>query len=269
MTTADDPPPLNRVVSPRDIVVHELRQLDRLSSTPASVFSAVDSHRLWLTDPASNPITFTPSILDRESAMDQIRTARSASSATDLWVFTDGSVEGLHCGAAALLFWGSETAPQTFTIGFSGPHSSTQAELAALLLGCRRASLASPSSSITFVSDSQAALRSLSQTRRTFDLTAQVRTALLALTASTPTVRLWWTPAHSSLRENELADAAAKAAAQGTRPPDEVIPVPTCRSSLRTILRRHYITRLETQWHQATTGRDLRAVMPRFSRCLR
>ena len=136
LTTADDPPPWNRVVSPKDIVVHELRQLDRLSYTPASMFFAVDSHRLWLTDPASNPITFTPSILDRESAMDQIRTARSASSATDLWVFTDGFVEGLRCGAAALLFRGSETTPQTFTIGFFGPHSSTQAELAALLLGC-------------------------------------------------------------------------------------------------------------------------------------
>ena len=269
LTTPDTPSPLNRVVSPRDIVVHELRQLDRLSSTPASTFSAVDSHHLWLTDPASNPVTFTPSILDRESAMDQIRTARSASSAADLWVFTDGSVEGLRCGAAALLFRGSEATPQTFTIGFSGPHSSTQAELAALLLGCRRASLAGPSSSITFVSDSQAALRSLSQTRRTLALTARVRVALLALMTSTPTVRLWWTPAHSSLRENELADAAAKAAAQGARPPDEVIPVPTCRSSLRTILHRHYVARLETQWHQATTGRDLRAVMPRFSRCLR
>ena len=97
---------------------------------------------------------------------------------------------------------------------------------------------------------------------------AQVCTALLALMASTPTVRLWWTPAHSSLRENELADAAAKAAAQGTRPHDEVIPVPTCRSSLRTIFRRHYIARLEAQWHQAATGRDLRAVLPHFSRCL-
>ena len=145
--------------------------------------------------------------------MDQIRTARSASSATDLWVFTDGSLEELHCGAAALLFRGLETSPQTFTIGFFGPHSSTQAELAALLLGCQHASLAGPSSSITFVSDLQAALRPLSQTLRTLALMAQVRTALLALMASTPTVRLWWTPAHSSLRENELADAAAKAAA--------------------------------------------------------
>ena len=263
------PPPLNRVVSPKDIVVQKLRQLDKLSSTPTSVFSAVDSHRLWLTDPASNPITFTPSILNWESAMDQIRTARSASSAIDLWVFIDGSMEGLHCGAAAPLFWGSETTPQTFAIGFSGSHSSMQAKLAALLPGCHRASLVGPSSTITFVSDSQAALRSLSQTRWTLALPAEVRKALLALMASAPTVQLWWTPAHSSLRENELADAAAKAAAQGAQPPNEVIPIPTCRSSLWSILCRHYIARLETQWHQATTGRDLHAVMHRFARCLR
>ena len=89
------------------------------------------------------------------------------------------------------------------------------------------------------------------------------------MTTPTQTIRLWWTPAHSSLKENELADEAAKAAAQGNRPPDEVIPIPTCHTSLRALLHRHYITRLENQWHQATTGQELRAVMPRFSRCLR
>ena len=74
LTTANDPPPLNRVVCPRDIVIHELRQLDRLASNPASLFLEVDSHQLWHTDPSSNPITFTPSILDWESAADQIQT---------------------------------------------------------------------------------------------------------------------------------------------------------------------------------------------------
>ena len=151
--TTNDPPPLNRAVSPRDIVVHELRQLDKLSSTPISVFLVVDSHRLWLIDPTSNPVTLPPSTLDRESAMDQIQTARSASSATDLWVFTNGSMEGPRCGAPALLLGGSEPTPQTFIFSFSSPHSSTQAELVALLLGCRHASIAG-SSCTTFVSDS-------------------------------------------------------------------------------------------------------------------
>ena len=138
------PTPLNNAVSSRDIITQELRQLNRISSAPSSLFSSVDTHKLWLTDPTSVPIDITPSILDRDIALDQIRHARSTSSATDLWVFTDGSLDGQLGGAAALLFQGSEDSPQTFTITFSSLHSSTQAELAALLLGCHHAAESGP-----------------------------------------------------------------------------------------------------------------------------
>ena len=69
--------------------------------------------------------------------------------------------------------------------------------------------------------------------------------------------------------ENDLADAAAKAAAQDTSGGTRLASVPTCRSCLRTTIHRHYVARLETQWHLADTGCDLHDVMPTFSRCLR
>ena len=143
-------------------------------------------------------------------------------------MFTDGSINGQHRRCCS-----------SFTPGvrrLSSDHSplpslaSNQAprvELAALLLGCHHAVESGPHTSITFVSDSQAALRSLSETCQTLALIATICESLLALTTPTQTVKLWWTPAHSSLKENELADEATKAAAQGTRPPDEVIPIPT------------------------------------------
>ena len=98
---------------------------------------------------------------------------------------------------------------------------------------------------------------------------AAVHVALTELSSSGTEIRLWWTLGHSSLMENDMADAAAKAAAQDTSGGTFLVSVPTCRSSLRTALRRHYVTRLETQWHLADRGRDLHEVMPRFSRCLR
>ena len=72
LTAEDVPTPLNNAVSPRDIITQELRQLDRISSDPSSPFSSVDTHKLWLTDPTSVVADITPSILDRDIALDQI-----------------------------------------------------------------------------------------------------------------------------------------------------------------------------------------------------
>lgn len=66
-----------------------------------------------------------------------------------------------------------------------------------------------------------------------------------------------------------MADAAAKDAAQRRHSEAALPSIPACRSLLRMAIRRHYISRLEAQWHVANTGRDLHTIMPRFSRCLR
>lgn len=269
LLAVETPRTVNQTVSPIDILRLEVRQLQRLSSVPSSVFSTVETHALWFMDPASASCPFTVSILDRDAAIARLRAARQASPPTALWVFTDGSVDGRLCGAAALLFSGSSMTPTTYVVRFSGHHSSTQAEVVALLLGCQGVLHHGPISSVTFVSDSQAALLPLSQSRRSLHLSAELRLNLMDLCASIPEVRLWWVPGHSSVIENDMADFAAKAAAQGESPQADVVPTPSCRSGLRTLICRHYVSRLEAQWHVAHTGRDLHDIMPRFTRCLR
>lgn len=74
LTTEDGPTPLNRVVSPKDIITHELCQLTKLSSTPPSLFLAVDPHCFWFTDLLCTPVSIATTILNQELAMDQIRT---------------------------------------------------------------------------------------------------------------------------------------------------------------------------------------------------
>ena len=94
--------------------------------------------------------------------MDQIWSTWLASSITNLWFFMDGLVDGSCCKATTLLFGGSETTPWAFTINFTSPHSSTQAMLMPLFLGCCCASAFGPYSSVTFVSAFWVALCSLS-----------------------------------------------------------------------------------------------------------
>lgn len=265
----DPPTPLNQTLSPVDILRLEMRQITRASTIPITDFHQVERHQLWFTDPAANRDTFISSILDSEAAMERIHTSRLHSLPNELWVFTDGSVDGRHCGAAALFFIGSDTHHRTFDVHFTGHHSSTQAELIALRLGCRHVRDMGHFKIITFVSDSQAALLSLSSPNRCLSLTADVLTSLRELSNSATEIRLWWTPGHSSVPENELADQAAKAAANRAMLTMTTEPVPFCRTRLRSLIRRHYITRFETQWQVADTGRDLHDIMPHFSRSLR
>ena len=46
------------------------------------------------------------SFLDQEAAVCYIRQSRDSALARDLWIFMDGSVDGSHYGAMALLFQG-------------------------------------------------------------------------------------------------------------------------------------------------------------------
>ena len=144
-----------------------------------------------------------------------------------------------------MYFIGSSSAPTTFSIRFTGRHSSTQAELVALRLGCQHVGGLGSFDRITFVSDSQAALLSLAHPRRCLSLAAQVYSALQELSASGTAIQLWWTPGHSSLMENDLADTATKAAAQAASVEVGLVLVPSSYSCLRIALRYHYVDRLE------------------------
>ena len=56
---------------------------------------------------------------------------------------------------------------------------------------------------------------------------------------------IWWSPSHVDLSENDMADAAAKAAAVGTSF-DTLQDVPVSAAVLRSKVKVHYATRTNT-----------------------
>ena len=145
--------------------------------------------------------------------MSHIHQAHDSAIAGDLWIFIDGSVDGSHCGAAAILFHGAARDGSCFSTSFDGFHSSTQAELLAIRLGCEEAQRLGSFSRITLVSDSQPALLGLRQFGRGSSLAVGAREAVRTLEVGTDEFWLWWTPSHAGLLENDLVDEAVKAAA--------------------------------------------------------
>ena len=255
-------------VGPLDILRRELRHMHRHASLPSTAFQGVETRPLWPTDPSTACWEPRPSILDREAAMTRVQEERPRSTPEDLWIFTDGSVVGSLCGAAAVFFVGAASASQTFAARFVGHHSSTQAELVALRIGCRNVDASGAFRRLTFVSDSQPALLGVGQRQGGSALAVEVRTALQALHSQGLEIRLWWTPSHVGLQENELADEAAKQAALHGALTFGYEPVPHCRTALRRAIRQHYASRFDLQWADAATGRDLFSVMPHFTRSL-
>ena len=252
-----------QIVSPREILDLELRQLGRTFPHFCECLVRVERQRFWFEDPAEAFWTPPISILLPEASMDRIRRERRNCAMDSLWIFTDGSVEGTSCGAAAVCFWGTAQYAHTCSTHFIGLHSSTQAELVALDLGCRRAREIGHASCITIVSDSQAALMAIGKTQGASSLAVIARHALRTLELCCGTLRIWWTPSHVGLSENDMADAAAKAAAAGTAF-DTLQDVPMSAAILRSQIRAHYAARTDTQWGLSDAGRDLHDVMPRL-----
>ena len=258
---------VNRTVSPRDILDLELCHLERAIPSFTEQLLQVERQCFWYVVPARAAWTPPISFMSAEASVDRIRNEHRTCPSDSLWIFTDGSVEGTCCGAAAVCFRGTEHADQSFSERFIGQHSSTQAELVALELGCRRARELGSSSCITIVSDSQAALMAIERTQGSSSLAVAARQALRDLELCAGTLRIWWTPSHVDLRENDMADAAAKAAAEGSSF-DTLREVPLCAAALRSEITAHYVRRTDTQWAISDQGRDLYDVMPRFSRDL-
>ena len=148
-------------VSPLDILAAEVMRLERLGNLPPQLLQRVESRLSWTVDPVGISLPPLPSILSSALSIQRIRTHRSSAGSELLWVFTDGSVDGTRCGAAAVLFVGSSTVGLPFSVHFEGPHSSTQAELVAIHLGCQKALALGHFRCIIIVCDSQPALQSL------------------------------------------------------------------------------------------------------------
>ena len=250
---------------PLSILCLELRQLTRTGLCPFEMLQRVERQVHWTEDPASPPWMPPISFLDRATAVSSIRQARDSALPRDLWIFTDGSVDGSHCGAAAILFPGAARDGSCFSTRFDGSHSSTQTELVAIRLGCEEAQRLGRFSRITLVSDSQPALLGLRQFGRGSSLAIEARAAVRTLEGCTDELCLWWTPSHAGLPENDLVDEAAKAAARDLTSA-AVCNIPLCKAALKTQIASHYLAQATTQWHLSETGRDLHSLMPCFAR---
>ena len=171
-------------VSPLDILDAEVARLDRYGDLSAQLLQRVESHLFWTVDPVGISRPPLPSILPSASAIQRIREHRPSADPELLWIFTDGSVDGLQCGAAAVLFPGSSTVGHPFSVRFEGLHSSTQAELVALHLGCQKASALGRFRRLIIVSDSRPALQAIQRFQGIGALAHRAREALCTLQSS-------------------------------------------------------------------------------------
>lgn len=259
---------LNRLACPSDILRKELRELDDSGHVTTMMLSTVECCVSLGEDPSIPAWGPLPIVLSRAMAPAHIRRLRQESSPSELWVFTDGSVVGTHCGAAAVFYTGASMSGTSRAVAFVGHHSSTQSELVALGLGSHLAPSLGRFQRVSFVSDSQPALLAIQRPTASYELAMSTRVALRALHAQVGEVRLLWTPSHVGAAENDCADEAAKRAAQGLDIVPHISGVPTCRTSVRSGIRRHYLERANTLWAHSTTGRALYSLVPRYSTSL-
>ena len=98
------PVTVNQMVSPREILDLELRQLGRAFPHFCENLARVERQCFWVEDPAQASWTPPISILPAEAAVERIRHARRHCTMDTLWIFTDGLVEGTSCGATACAF---------------------------------------------------------------------------------------------------------------------------------------------------------------------
>ena len=122
---------------------------------------------------------------------------------------------------------------------------------------------------VTFVCDSQSALKGVRRRLHYLELALAARDALARLHDRGADVRLWWTPSHVGLRENDLADAAAREAAQRCLQAGDGEVVPSCRALLKTVLWHHAERETDRQWRDGYEGSAAHADHPHFSRDLR
>ena len=135
--------------------------LASMATSPISFSSELSLALFWTGDPVGISLPPIPSILPPASAIQRIYEHRFSADPKLLWTFTNGSVDGTQCGAAVVLFHGSSTASHPFSVRFEGLHSSTQAGLVAIHLGCQKASALGRYRHLIIVSNSQPALQAI------------------------------------------------------------------------------------------------------------
>lgn len=144
-----------------------------------------------------------------------------------------------------------------FSLRFQCQHSSSQAESVALRLACGHLGNFGRFHRITFVSDSQPALKAICHRQGVSELAVVAYQAMGGLHRQFQEMQLWWTSRHVDLHENDVADMAANHVAQGiglTAISEELLQRQT---TLNSVIYRHYAQRFDAQWALSSIVRQL------------
>ena len=252
----------NRATSPRDLLRFELQQIMKKGNVKAQDFLRTEQRQGWSWMPGDSSNIKQIRYLDRSTAVQEVIAARQNSTALDIWTFTDGSVQGRNGGAAAITYRGSYSNYTCHAIHSQGWFSSTIMESIALTIGAKHAPR--DALRVTFVSDSQAALKSISLCENVPESSHKAIEELERLHRDGIEVRLWWVPGHIGCTENEEADRRAKKAAEEGAG-EWLEEVPNCRRLMLTKCLHYYHNLYNKRWDASDKGRELHSIMPQFS----
>ena len=204
---------------------------------------------------------------DRETAIEQAKTARSKS---DVTVYLDASGRHGHLGAAAIGF--NKNSPEAteslqVQVGPTDRWSIYAAELLGVLYAITlinkiavqwRRSMDTRVKSATILSDSMSALQAIENPRNKSG--QQIIHAILRTATNTKThgiaVRLQWVPGHCDEPGNDAADRLAKDAAT----PGQTHPFSPLLSRERAHIRNGIHCQWEREWKQSRNGSHLRKI---------
>ncbi|KAJ0169139.1 hypothetical protein K1T71_014947 [Dendrolimus kikuchii] len=173
-------------------------------------------------------------------------------------IFTDGSkIEGKV--GASLSIWNNNAETVNRKLKLSSYCTVYQAELLAI---CKATEviLASSEESLGVYSDSRSALQTLTNWSTTHQLAVKARRNILAAVAKGRRIEMYWVKAHAEVRENERADALAKAAALSlkTKPNYDRCPI----SYVKRIIRMDTLDRWNRRYREEPTASVTKVFFP-------
>lgn len=247
MCTLDDSNPISSIVrtSARRPVAHHPSPIHRLL-----VAYKLDPRLVEKMPPFSQNTKWSSPVttLVEKSRNAAIARDSAAQAEYDTHIYTDGSSDDSGVGAAAVLLRpGQEPKRLTFHLGPPDNHTVFEAEAVGLLLGIHLASQEPDVRKVRLGLDNMAVISASRwcKPRPGHHIIRKAHDALeimmqRARDNDTPiSFHAEWTPGHCGVHGNELADQAAKAAAQGLSSPDDALPeilrepLPLSASALR------------------------------------